>query len=76
MTAFGEIEYTAVRELRGPLVVVTGVTGVGWDAFVRITLAGGERRHGLVLEVDRDLAVVQVLEDTTGMDPAALRVAT
>ena len=75
MTAFGEIEYTAVRELRGPLAVVTGVTGVGWDAFVRITLAGGERRHGLVLEVDRDLAVVQVLEDTAGMDPAALRVA-
>lgn len=74
MTSWGEVEYTAVRELRGPLAVVQGVSGVGWDEFVRITLDSGERRHGLVLEVDRELAVVQVLEDTSGMDPAHLRV--
>ncbi|MFF4603209.1 V-type ATP synthase subunit B [Streptomyces sp. NPDC001339] len=75
MTAWGEIEYTAVRELRGPLAVVEGVSGVGWDEFVRITLDSGEQRHGLVLEVDRELAVVQVLEDTTGMDPDRIRMA-
>ncbi|GAU69806.1 V-type ATP synthase beta chain [Streptomyces sp. NBRC 110611] len=75
MTTWGEVEYTAVRELRGPLAVVEGVSGVGWDEFVRITLDSGEQRHGLVLEVDRELAVVQVLEDTTGMDPAGIRVA-
>ncbi len=40
------------------------------DEFVRITLDSGEQQHGLVLEVDRGLAVVQVLEDTAGMDPA------
>lgn len=75
MTDFGEVEFTDVRELRGPLLVVGGVAGVGWDEFVEITLGSGERRHGLVLEVDRDLAVVQVLEDTAGMDPAATRAA-
>lgn len=75
MTGWGEVEYTAIRELRGPLAVVDGVTGVGWDEFVRITLDSGEQRHGLVLEVDRGLAVVQVLEDTTGMDPARVRMA-
>jgi V/A-type H+-transporting ATPase subunit B len=75
MTAWSEIEYTAVRELRGPLAVIEGVAGVGWDEFVRITLASGEIRHGLVLEVNRDLAVVQVLQDTAGIDPSALRVA-
>ncbi|NUS81601.1 MAG: V-type ATP synthase subunit B [Streptomyces sp.] len=74
MTSWSEVEYTAVRELRGPLAVVAGVSGVGWDEFVRITLDSGERRHGLVLEVDRELAVVQVLEDTSGMDPARMRV--
>ncbi|BFV55359.1 ATP synthase subunit B [Kitasatospora sp. CMC57] len=72
---WGEVEYTDVRELRGPLTVVGGVTGVGWDEFVRITLASGEQRYGLVLEVDRDLAVLQVLEGTAGIDPAAMRVA-
>ncbi|MGK7228283.1 V-type ATP synthase subunit B [Streptomyces hygroscopicus] len=73
MTGWSEVEYTAVRELRGPLAIVEGVSGVGWDEFVRITLDSGERRYGLVLEVDRELAVVQVLEDTSGMDPAGVR---
>lgn len=65
-----EVEYGDVRELRGPLLVVGGVHGVGWDEFVRVRLDSGEERHGLVLEADRDLAVVQVLEGTEGMDPA------
>jgi V/A-type H+-transporting ATPase subunit B len=68
-------EYTAVAELRGPLLVVRGVTGVGWDEFATIRLGGGETRHGLVLEADRDLAVVQVLEGTGGMRPSATSVA-
>ncbi|MER6610395.1 V-type ATP synthase subunit B [Streptomyces sp. NPDC000927] len=75
MTAWGEVEYTAIRELRGPLAVVDGVSGVGWDEFVLVTLESGEQRHGLVLEVDRKVAVVQVLEDTAGMDPACVRMA-
>jgi len=75
VTAWGEVEYTAVRELRGPLAVVEGVSGVGWDEFVRITLESGEQRHGLVLEVDREVAVVQVLEDTAGIDPSCVRMA-
>jgi len=70
MTA-ADVEYGDVRELHGPLMVVAGVSGVGWDEFVRIRLDSGEERHGLVLEVDRDLAVVQVLEGTEGMDPRA-----
>lgn len=61
------IEYTAVRQLRGPLLVLDRVAGVGWDEFARIRLPGGEWRHGQVLEVDRDLAVVEVLEGTSGM---------
>jgi V/A-type H+-transporting ATPase subunit B len=75
MRAHDEVEYTGVRELRGPLVVVEGVTGVGWDEFATIVLDSGERRHGLVLEVDRDLAVLQVLEDTAGMNRTGTRIA-
>lgn len=61
------IEYCDVVEIRGPLLVLRGVTGVGWDEFARIRMPSGETRHGLVLEVDRDLAVVQVLEGTDGI---------
>ncbi len=57
MTAWAQREFTDVAELRGPLLVVRGVTGVGWDEFATIRTAAGELRHGLVLEADRDLAV-------------------
>ena len=75
MTGWAQREYTAIAELRGPLLVVRGVSGVGWDEFATIRMDSGESRHGLVLEVDRDLAVVQVLEGTGGMAPAATRIA-
>ena len=75
MTPGHELEYTDVAELRGPLLVVRGVTGVGWDEFATIRLDAAPPRHGLVLEVDRDLVVVQVLEGTAGMEPSSARVA-
>jgi V/A-type H+-transporting ATPase subunit B len=75
MTVWAQREYTGVEELRGPLLIVRGVAGVGWDEFATIRLGSGETRHGLVLEADRDLAVVQVLEGTDGMRPAATSVA-
>jgi V/A-type H+-transporting ATPase subunit B len=75
MTGWAQREYTGVAELRGPLLVVRGVSGVGWDEFATIRLGNGETRHGLVLEADRDLAVVQVLEGTGGMQPSATSVA-
>ena len=69
------VEYTEVAAVRGPLLVVQGVADVGWDEFARIRLPDGQVRHGLVLEVDRDLAVVQVLEGTAGIRPAGTTVA-
>ena len=75
MTAWAQREFTTIAELRGPLLIVSGVDGVGWDEFATIRMGTGETRHGLVLEADRDLAVVQVLEGTGGMRPTATRVA-
>jgi V/A-type H+-transporting ATPase subunit B len=75
MTAWAQPEYTDIAELRGPLLVVRGVRGVGWDEFATIRAGSGPARHGLVLEADRDLAVVQVLEGTAGLRAAGTRVA-
>ena len=75
MTAWATREYTDVAELRGPLLIVRGVADVGWDEFAAIRTASGGLRHGLVLEADRDLAVVQVFEGTEGLSPATTRVA-
>lgn len=76
-STFGALEYTDVAELRGPLLVVRGISGVGWDESARVVLGSGkaeEVRNGLVLEVDRDLTVVQMLEGTEGMRPGDTRV--
>ncbi|HEX9033125.1 MAG TPA: V-type ATP synthase subunit B [Streptosporangiaceae bacterium] len=90
MNEWARREFTSVGELRGPLLFVRGVSGVGWDEFATIRLNGSTRRrgngmdgasgsgaqvrHGLVLEAAGDLAVVQVLEGTAGMDPAGTAV--
>lgn len=72
------IDYATVVELHGPLLVVANTTGVGWDEFAVIRMpsdaGAGTVRHGLVLEVNRDLAVVQVLQGTDGLVPASTRV--
>jgi V/A-type H+-transporting ATPase subunit B len=70
MSEWARPEFTSVAEVRGPLLITRGVKGVGWDEFATIRLAGGQVRHGLVLEADKDIAVVQVLEGTAGIDPA------
>ena len=68
------VGYTDVRELRGPLLVMGGVEGVGWDEFAVVEVQGGTERHALVLEVDGTDAVLQVLEGTSGLAPGGLQV--
>jgi V/A-type H+-transporting ATPase subunit B len=68
------VEYSTVTSVAGPLLVVRGVERVGWDEQVLIKLDSGELRHGHVLEVDRDLAVVELFEAGDGIKPDATRV--
>ena len=68
------MDFTGVRELRGPLLVVSGVRDVGWDEWAVVRVGDSEVRHGVVLEVDQDLAVVQVLEGTASLRPDATAV--
>ncbi|HYA68140.1 MAG TPA: hypothetical protein VED63_05345, partial [Acidimicrobiales bacterium] len=69
------VEYLGARGVDGPLLVVGRVEGVGWDDMATIRLPSGEVRRGLVLEVHHDLAVVEVLEGTAGIDPELVAVA-
>ncbi|HUW78237.1 MAG TPA: V-type ATP synthase subunit B [Candidatus Nanopelagicaceae bacterium] len=66
------VAHNDVREVRGPLLVLGQVQGVGWDEFATVDLANGDQRHGLVLEVDRDLITLQILEGTDGMTPGGI----
>ena len=68
MTRLPPVGYTNVSSVNGPLLVVRDVDGVGWDEFATVRVGRDGVRHGLVLEAQRDLAVVEVLEGTSGID--------
>uniref|UniRef100_A0A7C5Y3W9 A-type ATP synthase subunit B n=1 Tax=Caldiarchaeum subterraneum TaxID=311458 RepID=A0A7C5Y3W9_CALS0 len=61
------IEYLSVQEIRGPLMIVGGVSGVAYDELVEVETADGERRLGRVIEVGEGRAVVQIFEGTQGL---------
>jgi V/A-type H+-transporting ATPase subunit B len=68
------ISHGDIREVRGPLVVVGDAADVGWDDAATIDVAGEAERHGLVLEVDRGVATVQVFEGTEGLSQGGVEV--
>jgi len=69
------IEYTDVVAVEGPLVTVRGVRDVGWDEAARVRLTSGGQRHGVVLDVNGDVAVLQIYEGTSGISPTETSVA-
>lgn len=60
-------EYRTIREVVGPLMLVEGVQGVTYDELVEIEQENGEIRHGKVLEVDGDRAMIQLFEGSQGL---------
>ncbi|MBO7377466.1 MAG: V-type ATP synthase subunit B, partial [Clostridia bacterium] len=65
-------EYKTIKELVGPLMVVDGVEGVKYNELVEIETKDGLRR-GKVLEVNRDRAVVQLFENSQGLQISAAK---
>ena len=67
MSDISSVEYTKVAEIKGPIIVVDGITKASFDELVEIETAEGERRLGRVLEVGNGKAVVQIFEGTSGL---------
>ena len=61
-------EYKTIKEVVGPLMLVEGVEGVGYNELVEITQKNGDVRRGKVLEVKDDKAVVQLFESSQGLE--------
>ena len=66
-------EYKTIKEVVGPLMLVEGVEGVKYNELVEILQKDGEKRRGRVLEVDRDRALVQLFENSHGLQIATSR---
>ena len=61
-------EYRTIQEVAGPLMLVQGVENVTFDELGEIELANGEIRRCKVLEINGSEALVQLYEDSTGIN--------
>lgn len=67
-------EYATVTGIAGPLLFVERVRAVSLGEMVDILLPSGESRRGQVIEISEPHAVVQVLEETTGLGVSGVRI--
>ncbi len=61
-------EYRGVRKVSGPLLFVESASDLPYSGTVSISTPGGRMRHGQVIEVSDEVTVVQVFEETMGLD--------
>lgn len=66
-------KYKTIKEITGPLLVVEDVEGVAYEEIVKIELESGETRRGRVLEVSDKMALVQMFEETQGINPKSAK---
>ena len=66
MQAKPSVSYATISQINGPLVFVKGIKDVGYDELVEVRSERG-KSLGRVLDVSRDVAVVEVFEGTTGL---------
>ena len=67
-------EYTTTRDIVGPLLLVEKVADVTYGELVELEYPDGTRTLGNVLEVNRDIALVQAFGGTRGANPGGTKV--
>ncbi|MER3488531.1 MAG: V-type ATP synthase subunit B [Meiothermus sp.] len=67
-------EYSAVTYVSGPLLFLEGAQDLAYGAIVNITDGSGRVRGGQVIEVSDQYTVLQVFEETSGLDLANTKV--
>lgn len=67
-------EYRTIQEVSGPLMLVREVEGVKYNELGEIELANGETRRCRVLEIDGTNALVQLFENSAGINLANSKV--
>lgn len=66
-------KYESVKNIIGPLILIEGVEGASYGELVEI-IQDKEIRLGKILEVEKDKALVQVFEGTTGLGLSEIKV--
>jgi len=66
--------YHGAERATGPLLYIRHTPTVALGEWVSIRAPGQPPRRGQVIDAGRDVAVIQVLEDTVGLSPARVEV--
>ena len=61
-------EYRTIEEVAGPLMLIKDVEGVTYNELGEIELASGEKRRCRVLEINGSNALVQLFENSAGIN--------
>lgn len=67
-------EYKTIREVAGPLMMISDVENVKYDELGEIELPNGETRRCKVLEINGTNALVQLFENSAGINLADSKV--
>ena len=67
-------EYRTIQEVAGPLMLIKGVENVTYNELGEIELGNGEIRRCRVLEIDCGNALVQLFENSSGINLADSKV--
>ncbi|MBI5805073.1 V-type ATP synthase subunit B [candidate division TA06 bacterium] len=63
-------KYQSISYISGPLLFVDNAKGLSYGAIVEIELPDGSKKGGQTIEVSEKYAVIQVFEETRGLDLA------
>lgn len=67
-------EYKTIKEVSGPLVLADGIEEASYNELGEILLSNGEKKRCRVLEIDGKKALVQLFEDSTGINLSSSKV--
>jgi len=67
-------EYQSIKNISGPLMLIEGVEGAGYGELVEILTEEREKRLGRILEIQRNNALVQVFEGTSGLNVSKTKI--
>jgi V/A-type H+-transporting ATPase subunit B len=68
------LETKLIKSVAGPLILVEGTRGAKYEELVEIILSNGEHKLGRVLEIEEDTALIQLFEESRGINIGSTRV--
>ena len=62
------LKFFTVKEIAGSLLLCESVQGIGYGEVVRVITYEGEEKVGQVIDVSDEVTVIQIFEETVGLD--------